>query len=185
MTALSIYPASGAAAPITTLSNTGRIGRVLAAQGVGYEHRRARAALPARASSDDVLAAYRDDVAQISAGKAYGAIDVYRITPDAPNKATARLSFLSEHTHSEDEVRFLVEGQAAFYLHLGDQVYQLVCTSGDLLNVPAGARHWFDMGSQPRFTAIRFLGAPQGWVAHFTGSAVPAGVPLFDATPAL
>jgi gentisate 1,2-dioxygenase len=57
-----------------------------------------------------------------------------------------RNKFLEEHTHSEDEVRFFVEGDASFYLRIGGKVYQAICVTGDLIGVPADTPHWFDMG---------------------------------------
>jgi methylthioribulose-1-phosphate dehydratase len=36
--------------------------------------------------------------------------------------------------------------------------------------VPAGATHWFDMGPNPHFVAVRLFNNPTGWVARFTGS---------------
>jgi 1,2-dihydroxy-3-keto-5-methylthiopentene dioxygenase len=34
------------------------------------------------------------------------------------------------------------------------------------------------MGSQPRFTALRFFNNPDGWVAQFTGSDIASHFPL-------
>ena len=102
-----------------------------------------------------------------------------RITPDNPNKQAIRTKFLDEHTHDEDEVRFFVEGSGAFYLHLGDKVYRVVCTRDDLLSVPAGTLHWFDMGPEPNFTCIRLFISPDGWVANFTGDKIASTIPAF------
>jgi len=38
-------------------------------------------------------------------------------------------------------VRYFVEGSGAFYLRAKDSVYQAICIKGDLLFVPALARH--------------------------------------------
>jgi len=86
----------------------------------------------------------------------------------------------AEHTHDEDEVRFFVEGSGCFYLHLGDEIYAVVCTEGDLVSVPAGTTHWFDMGARPRFCAIRFFQEEDGWVAGFTGVPISTGMPTLD-----
>ena len=47
------------------------------------------------------------------------------------------------------------------------------------MSVPAGTRHWFDMGPAPRFTAIRLFTNPDGWVAKFTGTEIAATFPAF------
>ena len=127
-----------------------------------------------------MLAAYKTEVARLSAEAGYQTIDVIRITPDNPKKDELRTKFIDEHTHDEDEVRFFVEGSGAFYLHLADKVYQVVCTRDDLLSVPAGTQHWFDMGPEPYFTAIRLFISPDGWVAKFTGDKISSSIPRFD-----
>lgn len=63
-----------------------------------------------------------------------------------------------------------MDGKGLFSLHIDNQVFEVLCTRGDLISVPANTRHWFDMGENPHFTAIRFFNNPEGWVANFTGS---------------
>ena len=77
-------------------------------------------------------------------------------------------------------MRFFVEGAGLFYLRLGADICMVLCQQGDLLSVPAGTRHWFDMGTAPRFCAIRLFGNPDGWVASFTGDDLAARFPTFD-----
>ena len=96
--------------------------------------------------------------------------DVVSLDADHPQKAALRQKFLAEHTHGEDEVRVFVAGQGLFSLHVGGRVYEVLCNRGDLIGVPAGAAHWFDMGPNPHFVAIRLFNNPEGWVARFTGS---------------
>jgi 1,2-dihydroxy-3-keto-5-methylthiopentene dioxygenase len=142
--------------------------------------------LAADAGQEQVLAAYESEVARVAAEGPYPLVDVVRLVPDDadpewPAKAeAARTKFLDEHTHDEDEVRFFVEGSGCFYLHLGDKVYAVVCTAGDLMSVPAGTTHWFDMGTRPYFCAIRFFQEEDGWVAGFTGSPISTGMPTLD-----
>mgnify|MGYP006276487783 CR=1 FL=1 len=95
-----------------------------------------------------------------------------------------RQKFLAEHTHSEDEVRFFVEGRGLFCLHIGDAVLQLLCEQNDLISVPAGTKHWFDMGAAPSFCAVRFFNNTEGWVAAFTGDAIAASYPMLEALQA-
>jgi len=107
-------------------------------------------------------------------------VDAISLSPEHPDREALRQKFLAEHTHSEDEVRFFVAGRGLFCLHIGEQVLQVLCEADDFLRVPAGTRHWFDMGSAPRFTAIRFFDNPEGWVAQFTGDAIAKRYPLLD-----
>jgi 1,2-dihydroxy-3-keto-5-methylthiopentene dioxygenase len=88
-----------------------------------------------------------------------------------------RKKFLDEHFHKEDEVRFFVAGSGLFTLHVDDKVYEILCEAGDLVGVPDGTKHWFDMGPEPSFVAIRFFTEPDGWVGHFTGTDIAQRFP--------
>jgi len=95
-----------------------------------------------------------------------------------PAAAQMREKFLFEHTHSEDEVRFFVKGQGLFCLHIDAKIYQVLCQQGDLISVPTLTPHWFDMGSDPEFTAIRLFNNTEGWVAKSTESEIAKQFPL-------
>ena len=156
------------------------IAQALAERGLGYERWPVKPELPAAADQAAVLAAYAAEIAQVQASGTYPTVDAIRLGPDHPDRAALRQKFLSEHTHSEDEVRFFVEGRGLFVIHLAGEVLQVLCETGDFLRVPAGTKHWFDMGSAPHFTAIRFFDNPAGWVAEFTGDPIADRFPLLD-----
>ncbi len=179
MSTLAIYPEAGAERPILTTSDKAQIAAILHDKGIRFEQWEASVPLAPGASQEEILAAYADDVARLKAEGGYQTADVLSLQPDHPDRAALRTKFLNEHTHSEDEIRFFVEGAGAFYFHIDDQVLQVVCTKGDLMSVPAGTRHWFDMGPSPRFTAIRIFTDPAGWVASFTGDAIAERQPRY------
>ena len=60
-------------------------------------------------------------------------------------------------------------------------MHEVLCEKDDLISVPAGTRHWFDMGPEPYFVAIRVFTNPAGWVANFTGSDIAAQFPRLEA----
>jgi 1,2-dihydroxy-3-keto-5-methylthiopentene dioxygenase len=185
MTLLQVMPADDGSTVLLRTEDVTEIATELAPYGIRLE-RLPVVPLVADDGQDEVLATYASDVERIAAEGPYPLVDVARLVPnDAdpewPAKAhAARTKFLDEHTHDEDEVRFFVEGSGCFYLHLGDKVYAVVCTAGDLMSVPAGTAHWFDMGTQPLFCAIRFFQEEDGWVAGFTGSTISAKMPTLD-----
>ncbi len=104
----------------------------------------------------------------------------YRLHPIIPRRMKLRNMFLSEHTHSDFEVRYFVYGSGTFYLHIDDRVHVILCEGGDFISVPANTTHWFDMGTRPNFKAIRFFSIPDGWVATFTGSDISKRFPTHD-----
>lgn len=180
MTRLKIYSETNPKTPLLDTVDAGRIAAELGAVGVRFEQWRAAVRLADDAGQDEVIAAYRADIDRLMAEKGYQAVDVIRLAADNPKKAELRQKFLSEHRHSEDEVRFFVEGDGLFCLHIGDKVYMTLCARGDLIGVPDNTTHWFDMGENPAFCAIRLFTNPEGWVADFTGSDIAARFPTYD-----
>lgn len=148
--------------------------------GVRYEQWQATLPLPPGASSEAVMAAYRTDIDRLVAENGFRSVDVVSIAPDNPNRESLRAKFLDEHFHQEDEVRFFVAGCGLFSLHVAGRVYEVLCEAGDLISVPDRTTHWFDMGPEPFFIAIRFFTEPDGWVGHFTGSPIAQRFPRLE-----
>ncbi|WP_040868981.1 1,2-dihydroxy-3-keto-5-methylthiopentene dioxygenase [Nocardia exalbida] len=185
MTLLQVMAAGDAADVRVRTSDDEVIGTELAKHGVTFG-RWPVVENAASASSEELLAHYATNVAELNGSGRYKHIDIARIHPDDADPqwpqiaAGARGKFLDEHRHAEDEVRFFAAGRGCFYLHLGEEVFAVVCEGGDLLSVPAGTLHWFDMGERPDFIAIRFFEEADGWVGDFTGDKISAGFPTLD-----
>lgn len=127
-----------------------------------------------------IMAAYRSDIDRLMFTRGFKSVDVVSIAPNNPNREAMRAKFLDEHAHKEDEVRFFVAGSGQFNLHADGKVYEIICEAGDLISVPDGATHWFDMGPEPSFVAIRFFTAADGWVGYFTGSDIALKFPRYE-----
>ncbi|WP_394822293.1 1,2-dihydroxy-3-keto-5-methylthiopentene dioxygenase [Pendulispora albinea] len=147
---------------------------------IRFERWDASQPLAEAATQADILTAYAEAITRLERDCGFATADVVSVSASTPNHPELRKKFLNEHTHSEDEARFFVEGSGLFCIHHGGAIYALECTKGDLINVPAGTRHWFDMGPSPRFVAIRLFTDPKGWIADFTGSDVAARFPRFE-----
>ena len=169
MTTLSIYLEQQPQQRIWHSQNRAQIENKLAEKGVRYEHWSS-----GHVQTEDLLDHYQPQLTRLAGERGYQSWDLIQITADHPDKHALRQSFLREHTHAEDEVRFFAEGCGWFYLHLQQQVWLLKCDQYDLLSVPAQTKHWFDMGSMPYFTAIRIFNNKEGWLAAFTGSEIAA-----------
>ncbi|GGK02778.1 1,2-dihydroxy-3-keto-5-methylthiopentene dioxygenase [Luteimonas terricola] len=170
-------------APDTALLDTSEgdtIASELGKIGVTFERWQASRPIAAGAPQDEVLSAYREDIDRISAERGFTAVDVVSIAPDNPKREQMRATFLDEHFHKEDEVRFFVAGSGLFTLHVDDRVYEIECVKDDLIAVPDGTTHWFDMGPEPEFVAIRFFQQPDGWIGHFTGTDIATKFPRYE-----
>ena len=152
----------------------------LSAAGIRLERWKADRKLSADADNEAIIAAYQDEIDRLVAKGGYQSYDVVSMNPDHPDKDAFRQKFLAEHTHSEDEIRFFVRGHGLFVIHANNKVYSMLCEKDDLISVPADTKHWFDMGPNPTFTAIRLFNNPAGWVANFSGDEIASRFPLLD-----
>lgn len=158
----------------------GEVSSTLADVGVRFERWQADEPLPAAATATEVIDTYSVSVDALMAEYGFQSVDVIALRPDHPERQALRQKFLDEHTHSDFEVRFFVEGRGLFYIHAEDKVYGVMCEQGDLISVPAGTKHWFDMGAAPDFKCIRLFTSPEGWVANYSGDDIASGYPTFE-----
>lgn len=179
MSVLTIYP-ENAPEKSERFTDFENIQTKLKNMGVQFERWNASKPLDTQASNDEVLNAYADSVERLKMQYDFQSADVIKLDATHPDKVAMREKFLNEHTHSEFEVRFFVEGRGLFYLHVGEQVFGVLCEQGDLISVPANVKHWFDMGENPHLTCIRLFTNPDGWVANFTGSEIAKSFPTLN-----
>lgn len=179
MSFLKVYHEAHPGQPVRSTREGDAIAEELAPHGVRFE-RWALRDLPAQADQEAILSAYADEVTRLKENEGFATADVIHMTPDHPDRAALRNKFLEEHQHSEDEVRFFVRGEGIFYLHLDDHIYAVGCSQGDLMSVPTGTRHWFDMGPAPAFSCIRLFTRTEGWIAQMTGSPIAGNFPRFE-----
>lgn len=100
--------------------------------------------------------------------------------PATPRRTPNYVGSFSMSAASEDDARFFLAGQGLFALHIGDYVYAIRCEKNDLLVIPAGVMHWFDMGENPHFVALRLYNTEKGWVPEFTGDDIARRFPGLD-----
>jgi 1,2-dihydroxy-3-keto-5-methylthiopentene dioxygenase len=164
------------------IQDWGEIKRFLDTRGVRFERWTASSVLADDASPDDVMQAYSADIERLKREEGYIVCDVISVFPDTPNLDQIRGKFLPEHTHTEDEVRYFVDGSGLFWFHQADApVFCVKCDKGDLITVPKNTPHWFDFGPTAFVKCIRLFNDPAGWVANYTGSGVDRGYnPIYE-----
>jgi len=158
-----------------TLTDQEEVTRYLATLGIDYERWPAAARVPPTASAEEVLAAYAPEIAQLKARGGYVTADVIDVTAATPGLDAMLAKFNSEHWHDEDEVRFIVRGRGLFHVHPRDggaPVIAIEVEAGDLIRVPRGTWHWFDLCAERDIRAIRLFQDKAGWTPHYTQSGV-------------
>ena len=156
------------------ISSTDEIRMYLIQQGIFFDQWSCSVVFDDRASQEEILEAYERDLKPFMERGGYLTADVISINSLTENYNAIRAKFLAEHTHSEDEIRFFVDGQGFFWFNLeGAPVFNVLCQKGDLISVPAGTKHWFDAGANDPFVkAIRIFIDQSGWIPEYTGSGI-------------
>ena len=128
------------------------------------------------APSEEILHAYSREIGSLKARGNYVTADVVNVNAQTPGLDAMLAKFSREHWHDEDEVRFIIQGHGVFHIHPKDSpVVAIEVEAGDLIRVPRGTWHWFDLCSDRQIRAIRLFQDPSGWTPQYTGSGVDAG----------
>jgi len=156
-----------------TLVNFADVRTYLADMGIDYERWQTDARLSSDATSDEILRAYSSEIDRLKKSGGYTTADVIDIHADTPGLEAMLARFNIEHWHDEDEVRYIIAGRGLFHIHAtGRPVIAIEVSEGDLIRVPRGTRHWFDLCGDRRIRAIRLFQDPSGWTPHYTRSGV-------------
>jgi 1,2-dihydroxy-3-keto-5-methylthiopentene dioxygenase len=141
--------------------------------GIWYEKWDVEGRLPAEATNEQILETYAPEIERLKQAGNFVTADVINVNPATPNLDAMLAKFSKEHTHSEDEVRFTVKGAGVFHIHPDNgPVFAIQVESGDLINVPCGTKHWFDLCSDKTIRCIRLFQDVTGWSPHYVEKSV-------------
>src|SRR4029079_15991275 len=131
---------------------------------------------PDTAPAEEILAAYKSEIDKLKARGGYVTADVIDVGPATPNLEAKLSKFRSEHWHAEDEVGLIIEGHGIFFIRPSSgPVFAIEVEAGDLIRVPRGTKHWFDLCADRRIRAIRLVQEKSGWTSHYTNTGVDRG----------
>jgi 1,2-dihydroxy-3-keto-5-methylthiopentene dioxygenase len=150
------------------IDDAAQLSAYLAPHGIEYERWPLADRVDPSASPEQILAAYAPEIERLKERGGYTTADVVNVTPETPGLEAMLDRFRSEHTHSENEVRFILKGRGLFFIHPpSGPVFSLQVEEGDLINVPAGTQHWFDLCADRTIRAIRLFQDKSGWTPHY------------------
>jgi 1,2-dihydroxy-3-keto-5-methylthiopentene dioxygenase len=145
----------------------------LAPHGIYYERWPLEERVDPNADQEKILNAYASELKPIMEKGGYITADVINVNPDTPNLEAMLDRFRKEHTHSEDEVRFILKGRGLFHIHpKTGPVFAIQVEAGDLINVPKGTQHWFDLCNEKTIRAIRLFQDKSGWTPLYVERSV-------------
>src|SRR4249920_2181933 len=130
----------------------------LGGHGIDYERWNPSHPVAATAPAEQILEAYKPEIDKLKASGGYVTADVIDVKPETPGLDAMLAKFSREHWHDEDEVRFIIEGRGVFHIDPpGGPVFAIEVEAGDLISVPRGTLHWFDLCADRRIRAIRLF----------------------------
>jgi len=156
-----------------TLNDEQEIRDCLMKLGIDYERWPTSERVAPDASAENILEAYANEIKKLKAAGGYVTADVMDVGPDTPGLQEMLARFDREHWHDEDEVRFIISGNGLFHINgQNGQVVAIEVSAGDLIRVPRGTLHWFNLCADRRIRAIRLFQDKSGWTPHYTDSQV-------------
>lgn len=156
-----------------TLSDEREIRDYLKKLGIDYERWPVSARVAPDDSAEKILEAYAGEIEKLKATGGYVTADLIDVTPETPGLEEMLAKFDREHWHDEDEVRFIISGSGLFHIHgQSGEVVAIEVKAGDLIRVPRGTLHWFNLCVDRRIRAIRLFQDKSGWTPHYSDSQV-------------
>jgi 1,2-dihydroxy-3-keto-5-methylthiopentene dioxygenase len=150
------------------ITQTQEICEFLRPFGICYEKWDVEGRIGPEATNEEILTAYAPEIERLKKAGGFVTADVINVTAATPNLDAMLARFNKEHTHSEDEVRFTVRGSGVFHIHpKNGPVFAIQVESGDLINVPCGTQHWFDLCNDKTIRCIRLFQDQSGWTPHY------------------
>ena len=155
-----------------TLKDRDAIKDYLAGIGIDYQRWDLSRVAP-NVPAEEVLAAYSAEIKELKARGGYVTADVIDVNSQTPGLEAMLAKFNREHWHDEDEVRFIIHGRGVFHIRPREgAVAAIEVEAGDLICVPKGTWHWFNLCETREIRAIRLFQDPAGWAPNYTETGV-------------
>lgn len=156
-----------------TITDREAIAAYLNECGIDYEQWTPAHPVAVDASAEQILKAYSAEIDKLKVRGGYVTADVIDVSPDSPGLDEMLAKFNREHWHDEDEVRFIISGHGLFHIRpRATPAISIEVEAGDLIRVPRGTWHWFNLCADRRIRAIRLFQDTAGWTPHYTDSGV-------------
>jgi 1,2-dihydroxy-3-keto-5-methylthiopentene dioxygenase len=111
---------------------------------------------------------YQPQLDVLKRERGYVEQDIVELRPDTAGLDSICAKFADEHLHTDDEVRYVLEGEGVFDIRSTDDAWiRVTVERGDLLVVPANLHHRFFLTERKHIRCLRLFKDSSGWVPHY------------------
>jgi 1,2-dihydroxy-3-keto-5-methylthiopentene dioxygenase len=108
--------------------------------------------------------AYKPPLEQIMKQNGYVTLDQVKMWSEMPNFQALCDKFVGEHLHTDDEVRFVLDGSGVFEIRsLDDKWMKVLVEPQDFISVPANRFHRFYLTDEKKIHCVRLFKDQSGW----------------------
>lgn len=176
MSSLTVYHQSSPEVPDKMLTHEQDIATTLAGVGVGFERWPVDASIQPGQDRSEVLDAMRSQLDALMSERGYGSVEVLSQSRARTYQDEPAVEGPEELRSAAAQGHLLLAGRGLFNLHIGEQVFAVLCEKGDLLSIPADTRYWFDSGEFPHLVVLQMATR----AAEPTGDEIAGRFPRLD-----
>lgn len=122
---------------------------------------------------EQVLQALDHYFQELQRQSGYQSRDLIVLYPGLANLFTMLAQFNRPHTHADNEVRYILDGEAVFgFVRPDNSQVKLIVQPEEYINIPAGTEHWFHLTPIQRVKAVRYFTTTEGWIPEYTNAQI-------------
>ncbi|GBF49609.1 ARD family protein [Leptospira ryugenii] len=116
------------------------------------------------AEKEEVLSSLEYRFEDLKKKYGYKARDLVVLHDEVPGIDEVLAKFDKLHIHTDEEVRYIIDGSGIFGFIIGGEKFEVHVSKGDFLSIPANTNHWFTLDEKKRIKAVRYFKDNSGWV---------------------
>jgi len=120
---------------------------------------------------EELLQCFEDRFNELKSDYSYKSRDMIVLNPEIPGLDGMLAKFDKWHYHTDDEVRYIIDGSGIFGFHIQGEKFEVKVSQNDFISVPANTNHWFKLDEHKKIKAIRYFQDMSGWTPVYIDEA--------------